>query len=179
MAEYLIQSETLDDIVDAINAKTGGSSAMTPAQMVTAIAAIPSGGGEKSLTKILDVDVAEAVKIILVPEITEAIRNCESLYFLYSDVTFSGVDWLSLYVNGTRYYSASKATAYASGLGRFGISKPATIGGSAISGKSMLRDLIINNVPENFENGIFSLGVTTYSGNVDITAGHFEIWGWC
>ena len=45
MAEYLIQSETLDDIADAINAKTGGSSAMTPAEMVTAIGSI-SGGGE-------------------------------------------------------------------------------------------------------------------------------------
>ena len=45
MAEYLIQSETLDDIADAINAKTGGSSAMTPAQMVTAIGSI-SGGGD-------------------------------------------------------------------------------------------------------------------------------------
>lgn len=44
MAEYLIQSETLDDIADAINAKTGGSSAMTPAEMAAAIAAIPSGG---------------------------------------------------------------------------------------------------------------------------------------
>ena len=43
MAEYLIQDTTLDDIADAINAKTGGSSAMTPAQMVTAIGNIPSG----------------------------------------------------------------------------------------------------------------------------------------
>lgn len=45
MAEYLIQSETLDDIADAINAKTGGSSAMTPAEMVTAIGTISGGGG--------------------------------------------------------------------------------------------------------------------------------------
>ena len=45
MADYLIQDTTLDAIANAINAKTGGSSAMTPAQMVTAIAAIPSGGG--------------------------------------------------------------------------------------------------------------------------------------
>ena len=44
MAEYLIQDTTLDAIADAINAKTGGSSAMTPAEMVTNIAAIPSGG---------------------------------------------------------------------------------------------------------------------------------------
>ena len=48
MAEYLIQSETLDDIADAINAKTGGSSAMTPAQMVTAIGTI-SGGDTKDV----------------------------------------------------------------------------------------------------------------------------------
>lgn len=49
MAEYLIQSETLDDIVDAINAKTGGSSAMTPAEMVTAIENIQTGGGYDGL----------------------------------------------------------------------------------------------------------------------------------
>ena len=45
MAEYLIQDTSLDAIADAINAKTGGSSAMTPAEMVTEIGSIPSGGG--------------------------------------------------------------------------------------------------------------------------------------
>lgn len=48
MAEYLIQSETLDDIADAINAKTGGTSAMTPAEMVTEIESIQTGGGSVS-----------------------------------------------------------------------------------------------------------------------------------
>lgn len=43
MAEYLIQSETLDDIADAINAKTGGTSAMTPDEMVTEIEGIETG----------------------------------------------------------------------------------------------------------------------------------------
>lgn len=43
MAEYIIQGSTLDAIADAINAKTGGSSAMTPADMVTEIADIPTG----------------------------------------------------------------------------------------------------------------------------------------
>lgn len=57
MAEYLIQSETLDDIADAINAKTGGSSAMTPAEMVEAIGSIETGGGDvaDSLQKITSV----------------------------------------------------------------------------------------------------------------------------
>lgn len=49
MAEYLIQDTTLDAIADAINAKTGGSSAMTPAQMVTEIGNI-SGGEETFFT---------------------------------------------------------------------------------------------------------------------------------
>jgi hypothetical protein len=43
MAKYIIQDSTLTGIADAIRAKTGGSSAMTPAQMATEIAAIPSG----------------------------------------------------------------------------------------------------------------------------------------
>lgn len=48
--EYLIQKETLDDIADVINAKTGGSSAMTPAEMVTAIGGIETGGGTPTRT---------------------------------------------------------------------------------------------------------------------------------
>ena len=54
MADYIIQSETLDNIANAINAKTGGSSAMTPAQMVTEIASISGGGGSlpSSISKI-------------------------------------------------------------------------------------------------------------------------------
>ena len=44
MAEvYRILKTTLDAIADAIRAKTGGSAAMAPEQMVTEIAAIPSG----------------------------------------------------------------------------------------------------------------------------------------
>lgn len=50
MAEYLIQDTTLDAIADAINAKTGGSSAMTPAQMVTEIGSIQTGGADRLKT---------------------------------------------------------------------------------------------------------------------------------
>lgn len=45
MSTMLIQSGTLDDIADAIRAKTGSSASMTPLQMPTQIASIPSGGG--------------------------------------------------------------------------------------------------------------------------------------
>lgn len=64
MAEYLIQSETLDDIVDAINAKTGGSSAMTPAQMATAIGSI-SGGGGMSWELIADYTSDAAAEVVM------------------------------------------------------------------------------------------------------------------
>lgn len=56
MADYLIQDTTLDAIVDAINAKTGGSSAMTPAQMVTAIGTISGGGGGSLPSVITNID---------------------------------------------------------------------------------------------------------------------------
>jgi len=52
MAEYLIQDTTLDGIADAINAKTGGSSAMTPAEMVTEIESISGGSLPTSISKI-------------------------------------------------------------------------------------------------------------------------------
>lgn len=42
---YRILKSTLDDIADAIRAKTGGSAAMTPAQMVAAIGSISGGSG--------------------------------------------------------------------------------------------------------------------------------------
>lgn len=45
MAEYIIQGDTLDDIAEAINQKAGTQNAMTPAQMVTAIGNIQTGGG--------------------------------------------------------------------------------------------------------------------------------------
>lgn len=43
MSSLIIQSGTLDDIADAIRAKTGSQASMTPAQMVTNIASIPTG----------------------------------------------------------------------------------------------------------------------------------------
>lgn len=46
MAEYLIQDTTLNAIANAINSKTGGSSAMTPAEMVTEIGNIPTSSGD-------------------------------------------------------------------------------------------------------------------------------------
>jgi len=85
MAEYLIQSETLDDIADAINAKTGGSSAMTPAEMVTAIGSISGGEGAK-WKLIADYTTNENVQAIRI-DFTDEMKSYD--YFRF-EVTAAG-----------------------------------------------------------------------------------------
>lgn len=46
MSEYLIQSETLDDIVDVVNNITGGSGALSPAQIISKLSAIEEWAGD-------------------------------------------------------------------------------------------------------------------------------------
>lgn len=50
MSEYIIESQTLTDIADAIRGKTGSSSTLTPLQMPSAIASIPSGSSVNTIT---------------------------------------------------------------------------------------------------------------------------------
>ena len=113
MSEYLIQSETLDDIADAINAKTGGSSAMTPAEMVTAIGNIPSGGGGIEL--LVDDTTTENVAIINVAIPSDKQNMKAYLVGLYG--TISATDWVYPHLNasassttGNTYFT--KASSY-------------------------------------------------------------------
>lgn len=109
MAEYLIQSETLDDIANAINAKTGGSSAMTPAQMVAAIGNIPSGGGSAPVL-LVDQTASEAVSVINVPFPSAADDYAVFLFVLTGSV--SNGDWVYPAFNtntpGSAYFDAEK-----------------------------------------------------------------------
>lgn len=50
MSSYIIQSQTLTDIADAIRNKTGSSSTLTPLEMPNAIANIPSGSSVNTIT---------------------------------------------------------------------------------------------------------------------------------
>lgn len=50
MSEYIIESQTLTDIADAIRSKAGSSSTLTPLQMPNAIANIPSGSSVNTIT---------------------------------------------------------------------------------------------------------------------------------
>ena len=55
MADYLIHDSTLEDIADAIRAKTGKSATMTPLEMPSEIASIETGGGGSSLPSTISV----------------------------------------------------------------------------------------------------------------------------
>ena len=90
MAEYIIQGSTLDAIADAINAKTGGSSAMSPAEMVTEIGNISTGGGDidtspytiktGSFTPVSD---TTNITIPIDPDISDAV------FFIITDAEFT------------------------------------------------------------------------------------------
>ena len=88
MAEYLIQDTTLDAIADAINAKTGGSSAMTPAQMVTAIGTISGGSGPTGYTLIYDDTLTEGVNTIRI-DFSASMQAYKWIYFLADSPTGS------------------------------------------------------------------------------------------
>ena len=88
MAEYLIQSGTLDAIADAINAKTGGSSAMTPAQMATAIRAIDGGGTSGGEAVWFDDRNNDVLDYLNASEVyTEANRNTVSVIGNYASTS--------------------------------------------------------------------------------------------
>ena len=65
MTEYLIQGETLDNIANAINAKTGKSAAMTPAEMVTEIGSISGGGSDLSAVDVFVGDYLSTTDLII------------------------------------------------------------------------------------------------------------------
>lgn len=113
MAEYLIQDTTLDAIADAINAKTGGSSAMTPAQMVTAIGSIPTGGGSLGEYTLLgEYEISEPVSAIDFTATAE-IRECQTFVFVFDNVTASAGDYLQVNVDGVSMsYINSRSDTY-------------------------------------------------------------------
>lgn len=103
MSTYLINSGTLDDIADAIRAKTGGSANITPLEMPEEIASI-SGGGHGVVTKYKKVLIGSEVvgygsgsasTSVTIPNVKQVILN---LWLWCPDVTQSGT--VSISVNG-------------------------------------------------------------------------------
>jgi len=96
MAEYLIQDTTLDAIADAINAKTGGSSAMTPAEMVTAIGSISGGGGGELLVDNVATEDVATINLVI-PEGKKSYR----VYVVELVGTTSSSEWVYPRLNAT------------------------------------------------------------------------------
>ena len=184
--DKLVDSTQLDACctaeANAIRAKTGGSAQLAydwanNKGFADAIAAIPSGGG-KTLTKLSDVTVSSAVAEVIVP-ITDDIKNCESLYLCWSGVSLSASDWLAITLNSTTVFHQTKSQTPANNIGRLCISPPTTINGTSEHGKPVISEPFKQfSVSVNIDNGITAFKWQCWTGGVNITAGHFEIWGW-
>lgn len=90
MSTMLIQSGTLDDIADAIRAKTGGSASMTPLQMPTQIASIPSGSGANILSGDMPLSSQGSEGDIYFQYLKDGIRAGNGT--TYADTGYSGND---------------------------------------------------------------------------------------
>ena len=85
MAEYIIQGSTLDAIADAINAKTGGSSSMTPAEMVTEIGSIETGGAT-NYTGYVELSNVDTNYLVIPVDVSAATK-----YEIYAYVVETGI----------------------------------------------------------------------------------------
>lgn len=88
MAWYRIAENVLDAIADAINAKTGGTSPMTPVEMVTEIGTISGGSGTPRYTLIYDDTLTEDANTIRI-DFSATMQAYKWIYFLADSPTGS------------------------------------------------------------------------------------------
>lgn len=181
MAEYLIQDTTLDAIADAINAKTGGSSAMTPAEMVTAIGSIQTGGGgggAQTLTKLAEYAVTDPIHAISISA-TEQMQQCDVLYVMAS-LNFDASDWMYVSVNtatiaGTAYFAQA---ASVNDIALILLSKQVTINGATKPARFFIYT-DTKSTSGTLSNGTLSnILLSLYTTGHNFTSGSVEIWGY-
>lgn len=106
MGTKTIQDSTLTDIADAIRSKTGGSSAMTPAEMVTEIGSIQTGGGDTGDFTHLDTfTLSEDVAYL---DIDISAYNYKE-FAIVVDASGTGADYLYICPSKTSNYAVYKS----------------------------------------------------------------------
>lgn len=177
MSDYLIQSETLADIADAIRAKTGGSALINPEDMASKIESIPSGGSsERVFTKLGEYTVTEPVSQITIPE-TEQMQGCECLYIRAIDVALSAADWIYPAVNnfairdGGMGYT-DKVSTWNSYLRLLQSFK-----NSVFTSRTCVFTSVSNCRQPSFEN-VTRIDFKLYTSGVTFNSGTIEIWGY-
>ena len=159
MAEYLIQDTTLDAIADAINAKTGGSSAMTPAEMVTAIGSI-SGGGETDRLKTAEVTltqdyaISNNTSVSVMTLCATAIGTANYIVRQKSTTAANDADKLAMFYYGISINALGVAAPLNKNLNMIGRTNADSINGN------------IQGTPG------FSYNCKAWAGDV------YQIWGW-
>lgn len=108
MAWYRIAENVLDAIADAINAKTGGTSPMTPVEMVLEIQSIPTGGGTdrlKTAEVTLTQDYASPFASTAITLFRAAVNDAQNIVFQLIDAgTYQFVDSDAVLAKGCRIY---------------------------------------------------------------------------
>lgn len=141
-------------------------------------------GREKTLTKLADVTIMEPVRVVEIT-VTEAIRSCQMFYFVNSGVVLSENDWMAYIINDVVFYCRQQTTAQPDCARPFCILPPCTINGVSHDAEPMdssengyFGAIFTQSSARVYNDGITSLKIVSYNGNADLTAGHFEIWGW-
>ena len=168
MSKAIITEELLDDIADAIIAKGGASTAMTPAQMADAIDSI-SGSGSGYFELLEEITVSEDTRSVNID--LSDYSDCRDLIII-EDVTLSASDWMYYVNNGT---SPSGGTYDNSSITKTGVCFAwfeTTTGGNYNSIKPSVNGL---NVISGKINNFF---IYTYSSSKTILTGSkFQIYG--
>lgn len=101
MSEYIIESQTLTDIADAIRTKGGTSAGLTPLEMPNAISSISTGYPTLRHLTTYTLDSDTDSNILLIP-CTDEMSSCH-YFIIHVNSTFSVSDWLYSGLNNTAY----------------------------------------------------------------------------
>lgn len=145
MSNYLIQSETLANIADAIREKTGSTDQLSPTAMASAIAGIQAGGGDDGSFK--GVIERTATNPVLPSDLT-SIANYA--FYKYTNLVNPVFPEGLTSIGGSAFYDCTRLalTSLPDGL--------TDIGSSAFTGCTNLSEITFKGTPSSISSNAFN-----------------------